>query len=109
MIKSNGYFWVLGLAAIAALTASPCQAQTAVELNINLTGDKNITTTNQQNGANTSTAARSKTINTSKSFVVSETNTVPVQPSATAAAPENRDIRSNPLGCRFFNTPSMRQ
>lgn len=108
MIKSNGYFWVMGLAAISALTAYPCQAQTAVELNINLTGNKNITTTNQQNGTHTSTAARSKTINTSKSFVVSETNTVPVQPSATAA-PENRAVRSNPLGCRFFNTPSMQQ
>lgn len=108
MIKSNGYFWALGLAAISALTACPCQAQTAVESNINLTGEKNITTTNQQNGANTSAGDRPKSLNTSKSFEISETN-VPAKPTATVATPENRAVRSNPLGCRFFNSPSMRQ
>ena len=109
MIKSNGYFFALGLAAISAVTACPCQAQTAVESNTNFRGENNIITTESQNGANSSADDRSTTINTSKSFVVSETNTVPVQPSSTAAAPENRDVRSNPLGCRFFDTPSMRQ
>jgi hypothetical protein len=109
MIKSTGYFFALGFAAISALTACPCQAQTAVESNTNVTGENNIITTESQKGANSSADDRPKALNTSKSFVVSETNTVPAQSRSTAAAPENRAVRSNPLGCRFFDTPSMRQ
>lgn len=109
MIKSTGYFFALGLAAVSAVTACPCQAQTTVESNTNVTRENNIITTESQNGANTSIGDRLKALNTSKSFVVSETNTVPVQSSSTAATPENQPVRSNPLGCRFFNTPSMRQ
>jgi len=108
MIKSTGYFFALGFAAISAVTACPCQAQTAVESSTNVTGENKITTTNSQNGANSSAGDRPKALNTSKFFVVSETNTVPAKPSSTAAAPE-RAVRSNPLGCRFFDTPSMRQ
>lgn len=108
MIKSTGYFFALGFAAISALTACPCQAQTAVESNTNVTGENNIITTESQKGANSSAGDRPKALNTSKSFVVSETN-APAKPTATAAAPENRAVRSNPLGCRFFDTPSMRQ
>ncbi len=108
MIKSNGYFFALGLAAISAVTACPCQAQTAVESNTNVAGDHNVTTTQPQNRADTSTGSP-KALNISKSFAVSETNLVPAKPSSAVAAPENRAVRSNPLGCRFFDTPSMRQ
>ncbi|MCC3408299.1 MAG: hypothetical protein JGK17_22450 [Microcoleus sp. PH2017_10_PVI_O_A] len=109
MINSTGYFFALGFAAISAVTACPCQAQTAVESNINVRGENNLTTAESQNGAKTSAGDRPKALNTSKSFAVSETNTVPAQPTSTAAAPENQAVRSNPLGCRFFDTPSMRQ
>lgn len=109
MIKSTGYFFVLGMAAISAVTACPCQAQTAVELNTNVRVEKKLTTAESQNGGNTAAGSRPKALNTSKSFTISETNTVPATSTSTAAAASKQALRSNPLGCRFFDTPSLRQ
>ncbi|MEG3858936.1 hypothetical protein [Microcoleus sp. herbarium12] len=109
MIKLTGYFWALGLAAISAVTACPCQAQTAVQSNINITGEKNLTTSESPNAANTSAGARPKAVNASKSFAISETNTLPAASTSKAAAASKETVRNNPLGCRFFDIPSLRQ
>lgn len=109
MIKLNGYFLVLGFAAISAAIAYPCQAEATVESQINLTETNNITTTQSPDVANISDSNIAKDINTSKSFTISEANTIPADPNSLLTTPQNQSVRSNPLGCTFFNTPSMRQ
>lgn len=109
MIKSNGYFWVLGFVAISAAIAYPCQAETTVESQRNVTEANNITTSQSPDIANTSASDRLKNLNTSKSFTISETNTIPASSNSVQATPENQPLRKNPLGCRFFYTPSMQQ
>jgi len=108
MIKSTGYFLVLSFAAISAAIAYPCQAETT-QSQINATEANNITATKSPDIANTPASDRTKNLNTSKFFTISETNTIPTSSNSLLATPQNQSVRSNPLGCTFFNTPSMRQ
>jgi hypothetical protein len=110
MIKSNRYFWALGFAVISAAIAYPCQAEITIESQINVTEANNITTAKSSDIINTAASDRIKTINTSKSFTISETNTLPANSNSLQATPQNQPaVRNNPLGCRFFYTPSMQQ
>jgi hypothetical protein len=109
MIKLNGYLCSLGFAAISAAIAYPCQAETSVKSQINVTEANNITTSQLEEIANTSASDRPKDLNTSKSFAISETNTLLANPNSIPATPQKQSIRNNPLGCRFFYTPSMQQ
>jgi hypothetical protein len=109
MIKSNGYFFALGFAAISAAIAYPCQAETIVESQINVTEANNITTAKSPDTVNTAASDRTKDFKTSKSFTISETNTISAKSNSLQATPKNQPIRNNPLGCRFFSSPSMEQ
>jgi hypothetical protein len=109
MIKSNRYFVALSFAAISAAIAYPCQAETTFESQINITEAKNIIPTQSPDVANTSVSDRPKNLNTSKSFTISETNTLPANSNSLKATSQNQPVRNNPLGCRFFYTPSMQQ
>ena len=108
MIKSTGYFSCIGFAVISAMAAYPCQAQMTVKSPINVTETQNSTSTESPNAANTSASDVGKNPNISKSVTVSELkNTSPNSPPLTT--PQNQSARTNPLGCRFFNNPSMQQ
>ena len=108
MIKSTGYVWCMGFAVISAMTAYPCQAQITVKSPINVTETQNGTSTESPNVANPSASDLGKNPNISKSVTVSELkNTPPNSPPLTT--PQNQSARTNPLGCRFFDTPLMQQ
>ncbi|MEG4576818.1 hypothetical protein QUA56_29725 [Microcoleus sp. N3A4] len=110
MIKSTGYLGFLGFAVISAMTAAyPCQAQTTVKSRIDVTETQDITSTESPNVANTSASDLGKNPNISKSFTVSELNSTPPNSRPPITTPQNQSARTNPLGCRFFNTPSMQQ
>ncbi len=110
MIKLNGYLCGLGFAAISAAIAYPCQAETTVESQINVNEANNITTSQSQDIAKTSVSDRPKNLNRSKSFTISETNTLLTNSnSSIETTPQKQSVRNNPLGCRFFYTPSMQQ
>ena len=104
MMKSTGYVWCMGFAVISAMTAYPCQAQMTVKSPINVTETQNSTSTESPNAANTSASDLGKNPNISKSVTVSELNNTP--PLTTT---QNQSARTNPLGCRFFDTPLMQQ
>lgn len=109
MIKSTGYFWCPIFAVISAMTAYPCQAQTTVKSPINVTETQDITSTESPDITNSSVSNMGKTPNNSKSFTVSKLNSIPSNSSPSLTTPQNQSARTNPLGCRFFNTPSMQQ
>ena len=109
MIKSTGYVWCIGFAVISAMTAYPCQAQMTVKSPINVTETQNSTSTESPNAANTSASAIGKNPNISKSFTVSELKSTPPNSPPPLTTPPNQAARTNPLGCRFFDTPSMQQ
>jgi hypothetical protein len=109
MIKLNGYLCGLGFAAISAAIAYPCQAETTVKSQINATEANNITTSQSPEIATTSASDRPKNLNNSKYFTISETNTIPANSNSIQATPKKQSVRNNPLGCRFFYTPSMQQ
>jgi hypothetical protein len=50
-----------------------------------------------------------KNLNISKFFTVSELNSTPPNSRPPLTTPQNQSARTNPLGCRFFDTPSMQQ
>jgi hypothetical protein len=108
MIKLKGYLCGLGFAVVSAAIAYPCQAELTVESQINVTEANNITTSQSPDIATTS-ASVTKNLNTSKSFTISENNTIPANSNSLLATPQKQSIRNNPLGCRFFYTPSMQQ
>ena len=109
MIKSIGYLGFLGFAIISAMTAYPCQAQTTTESRIDATELNEVTIIELPDVGNTSISDRPKNRNISKSFTVSEFNRTPSTSSIPTATPQNQSPRINPLGCRFFDVPSMRQ
>ena len=109
MIKSTGYFWCMGFAVISAMTAYPCQAQMNVTSPINVTETQKITSTESPNVANTSASDPGKNPHISKSFTVSELKSTPPNSPPPLTTPPNQSARTNPLGCRFFDTPSMQQ
>ncbi|MEG3896869.1 MULTISPECIES: hypothetical protein [unclassified Microcoleus] len=109
MIKSTGYLGFLGCAVISAMTAYPCQAQTTVKSRINVTETQDITSTESADVAKTPASDLGKNPNISKSFTVSELNSTPSSSSPPITTPQNQSARTNPLGCRFFDTPSMQQ
>ena len=108
MMKSTGYVSCMCFAVISATTAYPCQAQMTVKSPINVTETQNSTSTESPNAANTSGNDLGKNPNSSKSVTVTELkNTPPNSPPLTT--PQNQSARTNSLGCRFFDTPSMQQ
>ncbi len=107
MIKSTSFFGFLGFALISATTAYPCQAQTTAESRIDATEMNEVTIIELPDVGNTSISDRQKNRNISKSFTVSEFNRIPS--SARTTTPPTQSPRINPLGCRFFDVPSMRQ
>ena len=109
MIKSTGYVWCIGFAVISAMTAYPCQAQMTVKSPINVTEIQKSTSTESPNVANTSASELGKNLNISKSFAVSELNSTPPNSRPPITTSQNQSARTNPLGCRFFDTPSMQQ
>ena len=109
MMKSTGYVWCMGFAVISAMTAYPCQAQITVKSPINVTETQNSTSTEPPNVANTSASDIWKNPHISKSFTVSELNSTPPNSPPPLTTPQNQSARPNPLGCRFFDTPSMQQ
>lgn len=109
MIKSTGYFWCLSFAVISAMTAYPCQAQTTVKSPINVTETQDLTSTESRDVTNSSVSNIGKTLTNSKSFTVSELNSTPSKSTPPITTPQNQSVRTNPLGCRFFTTPSMQQ
>ena len=109
MIKSTGYLGFLGLAVISAMTAYPCQAQTTTESRIDATEMNEVTIIELPDVGNTSISDRQKNRNISKSFTVSEFNSTLPNSSARITTPPTQSPRINPLGCRFFDVPSMRQ
>ncbi len=109
MIKSTSFFGFLGFALISAMTAYPCQAQTAAESRIDATEINELASPQSPDVANTSVSDRPKTRNISKSFTVSEFNSQPPNSTVRTTAIQNQSPRTNPLGCRFFDVPSMRQ
>ncbi len=109
MIKSTGYLGFLGFAVISAMTAYPCQAQTTVKSQINVTETQEITSTESADVAKTPASDLGKNPNLSKSFTVSELNSTPANSRPPITTPQNQSGRTNPLGCRFFDTPSMKQ
>ena len=109
MIKSTGYVWCMGFAVISAMTAYPCQAQITVKSPINVTETQNSTSTESPNVANTSASDLWKNPHISKIFTVSELNSTPPNSRPPLTTPQNQAARTNPLGCRFFDTPSMQQ
>jgi len=109
MIKSTGYVWCIGFAVISAMTAYPCQAQMTAKSPINLTETQESTSTESPNVANTSASELWENPHISKSFTDSELNSTPPNSPAPIQTPQNPSARTNPLGCRFFDTPSMQQ
>ncbi|MEG3840953.1 hypothetical protein [Microcoleus sp. herbarium14] len=109
MIKSTSFFCFLGLALISAMIAYPCQAQTTAESRIYPTETNELAIGQLPGIANTSVSDRPKNRNISKSFTVSELNGTPPNSSARITTPPTQSPRINPLGCRFFDVPSMRQ
>ena len=109
MIKSTGYFWCLSFAVISTMTAYPCQAQTTVKSPINVTETQDLTSTDSPDVTNSSVSNIGKTPNNSKSFTVSELNSTSPNSIPPITTPQNPSVRTNPLGCRFFTTPSMQQ
>jgi hypothetical protein len=109
MIKSTGYVWCMGFAVISAMTAYPCQAQMTVKSPINVTETQNNTSTESPNVANTSARDLGKNPNISKSFTVSDLKSTPPNSPPPITTIQNQSARTNPLGCRFFDTPSMQQ
>jgi len=98
----------MGFAVISAMTAYPCQAEMTVKSPINVTETQNSTSTESPNVANTSASPLGKNPNISKSFTVSELKITPPNSPPLTTSP-NQFARTNPLGCRFFDTPSMQQ
>ena len=109
MMKSTGYFSCMGFAVISAMTAYPCHAEMTVNSPINVTETQNSTSTESPNVANTSASPLGKNPNISKSFTVSELKITPPNSPPPITTPQNQSARTNPLGCRFFDTPSMQQ
>lgn len=109
MIKSIGSVWVLGLAAICTIAVYPCQAQTPASPAIGVTQTNETATGNSLNIANPAASIQPKNPQTAKSFTVSEFNSISANSNATATTPQTQSVRTNPLGCRFFNSPSMQQ
>ncbi|MEG4417819.1 hypothetical protein QUA70_04320 [Microcoleus sp. LAD1_D5] len=109
MIKSTGCLGFLSFAVISAMTAYPCQAQTTVKSPTNVNATQEITITESPNVVNTSASNIGKNSNISKSFTVSELNSTPPNSRPPITTPPNQSARTNPLGCRFFDTPSMQQ
>ncbi len=109
MIKSTSFFGFLGFALISAMTAYPCQAQTTAESRIDATEINEFASPQSPDVANTPASDRPKNRNISKSFTVSEFNSTPPNSSARITTPSTQSPRINPLGCRFFDVPSMRQ
>jgi len=109
MMKSTGYFSCMGFAVISAITAYPCQAQMTVKSPINVTETQSSTSTESPNVANTSARALWKNPNISKLFTVSELKSTPPNSRPPLTTPQKQAARANPLGCRFFDTPSMQQ
>jgi hypothetical protein len=109
MIRSTGYVWCIGFAVISAMTAYPCQAQMTVKSPINVTETQKSTSTESPNVANTSASDPGKNPHISKIFTVSELNSTPPNSRPAITTPQNQSARTNPLGCRFFDTPSMQQ
>ncbi|MEG4024416.1 hypothetical protein [Microcoleus sp. S13C4] len=91
------------------MTAYPCQAQTTVKSQTNVNATQEITITESPNLANTSASNLGKNPNISKSFTVSELNSTPPNSTSPITTPQNQSARTNPLGCRFFDSPSMQQ
>jgi hypothetical protein len=91
------------------MTAYPCQAQTTVKSQTNVNATQEITITESPNLANTSASPFWKNPNVSKSFTVSELNSTSPNSSLPIPTPQNQSARTNPLGCRFFDIPSMQQ
>jgi hypothetical protein len=109
MIKSTGYVWCMGFAVISAMTAYPCQAQMTVKSPINVTEKQNNTSTESLNVAHTSASELWKSLNISKIFTLSELKNTPPNSHPPITTPQNQSARTNPLGCRFFDTPLMQQ
>jgi hypothetical protein len=109
MIKSTHFFAFLSLAVISAMTAYPCQAQTTVESRIDAIETNGLAIGQSPDVANTPASDRPKNRNISKSFTVSELNRTPPSSSVLTTTPATQSPRINPLGCRFFDVPSMRQ
>jgi hypothetical protein len=108
MIKSTSFFCFLGFAVISA-TAYPCQAQTTAESRIDTIETNQVAIIELPDIGNTSISDRSKNRNISKSFTFSEFNSTRPNSSVPTTNPQNQSARTNPLGCRFFDVPSMRQ
>ena len=109
MMKSTGYVWCMGFVVISAMTAYPCQAQMTVKSPINVTETQNSTSTESPNAANTSASDLGENPNNSKSVTVSELDSTPPNSGLPLTTPQNQAARTNPLGCRFFDTPLMQQ
>jgi len=109
MIRSTGYAWCIGFAVISAMTAYPCQAQMTVKSPIKVTETEKITSTDSPDVANTSASDLWKNPHISKFFTVSELKSTPPNSRPPITTPQKQAARANPLGCRFFNTPSMQQ
>ena|SRR6476620_555573 len=109
MMKSTGYVSCMGFAVISAMTAYPCQAQMTVKSPINVTETQNSTSTESPNAANTSGSDVGKNPNISKSVTVSELDSTPPNSRPPLTTTQNQSARTNPLGCRFFDTPLMQQ
>lgn len=99
----------MGFAVISAMTAYPCQAQMTVNSPINVTETQKITSTESPNVANTSASDLGKNPHISKYFTVSDLNSTPPNSRPPITTLQNQSARTNPLGCRFFDTPSMQQ
>jgi hypothetical protein len=109
MIKSTGYVWCMGFAVISAMTAYPCQAQMTVKSPINVTETQKNTSTESPNVANIYANELWKNLNISKFFTLSELKSAPPNSRPPITTTQNPSARTNPLGCRFFDTPSMQQ
>jgi hypothetical protein len=109
MIRSTGYAWCIGFAVISAMTAYPCQAQMTVKSPKNVTETEKIKSTDSPDVANTSASDLWKNPHISNFFTVSELNSTPPNSRPPLTNPQNQSARTNPLGCRFFDTPSMQQ
>jgi hypothetical protein len=109
MIKSTGYVWCMGFAVISAMTAYPCQAQMSIKSPINVTETQNNTSSESPNVANTSASDLWKNLNISNFFTFSELKSTPPNSPPPITTPQNQSARTNPLGCRFFDTPLMQQ
>ena len=109
MIKSTGYFSCMVFAVISAMTAYPCHAQMTVKSPINVTETQKNTSTESPNVANNSASEFWKNLNISNFFTLSELNSIPPNSRPPITTPQNQSARTNPLGCRFFDTPLMQQ